>query len=53
MRATAWVMLGLLAGGAQAAPLPDAHWAMLDDYCVKCHNTTDWAGEMALDAMGA
>src|SRR5690348_1670728 len=40
----------LLAGGAQAAT-PEGHWAMLDQYCVKCHNTTDWAGEMALDTM--
>jgi hypothetical protein len=30
---------------------PEAHWAMVNKYCVECHNTTDWAGELALDAM--
>jgi hypothetical protein len=51
MRA-AWLMAALLAGGAQAAaPAQDAHWAMLNKYCLDCHNTTDWAGELALDSL--
>ena len=26
-------------------------WGLLDTYCSKCHNFTDWAGEVAFDAM--
>jgi len=26
-------------------------WTMLNDYCVKCHNSTDWAGSVAFDVM--
>jgi hypothetical protein len=26
-------------------------WGMLDTYCSKCHNFTDWAGEVAFDTM--
>lgn len=26
-------------------------WALLDDYCVSCHNTEDWAGSIAFDTM--
>jgi mono/diheme cytochrome c family protein len=40
---------GLLATGAASAA--DAHGALLDEYCVGCHNTTDWAGELALDSI--
>ncbi|MEJ1965056.1 MAG: DUF1587 domain-containing protein [Gammaproteobacteria bacterium] len=29
----------------------DDNWKMLDSYCVECHNTTDWAGKIAFDAM--
>ncbi len=25
--------------------------AMVDKYCVDCHNTTDWAGQLALDSV--
>jgi hypothetical protein len=24
---------------------------LVDNYCVKCHNTTDWAGDVAMDSM--
>ena len=24
---------------------------MVEQYCVNCHNTTDWAGQLALDAV--
>ena len=37
----------LAAGAAQ----PSDHWAMVDEYCVSCHNTTDWAGKLALDTL--
>lgn len=26
-------------------------WGMLDEYCTECHNTVDWAGGVAFDAM--
>jgi len=26
-------------------------WGLLDKYCSECHNTTDWAGGVAFDAM--
>ena len=26
-------------------------WGMLQQYCSKCHNTTDWAGGVAFDTM--
>jgi hypothetical protein len=26
-------------------------WAFLDQYCSKCHNTTDWAGGIAFDSL--
>jgi mono/diheme cytochrome c family protein len=31
----------------------DAHarWALIDRYCVECHNVTDWAGGVAFDSM--
>jgi hypothetical protein len=44
-----------LAGGPAIAAAPHGSgdagpWALLDEYCITCHNTTDWAGELALDA---
>jgi hypothetical protein len=29
----------------------DKHWAMLNTYCEKCHNSTDWTGGIAFDTM--
>jgi len=29
----------------------DKHWALLNTYCEKCHNTTDWTGGIAFDTM--
>jgi hypothetical protein len=29
------------------------HWGILDKYCVECHNTVDWAGGVAFDALSA
>jgi hypothetical protein len=37
-----------------SACLADAHFSMADftrQYCENCHNTTDWAGGLALDAL--
>jgi len=28
-------------------------WSMLDTYCGKCHNATDWAGGLAFDTMSS
>jgi hypothetical protein len=37
---------------AQApAPEESSHWAMVNKYCVECHNATDWAGSLALDTL--
>jgi mono/diheme cytochrome c family protein len=27
------------------------HWGVIDRYCVDCHNTQDWAGGVAFDAL--
>jgi len=38
-----------------AAPKPAetaaAHWQVIEGHCLKCHNTEDWAGGVAFDAM--
>ncbi|HTV79753.1 MAG TPA: DUF1592 domain-containing protein [Steroidobacteraceae bacterium] len=39
-------------GGATAAT-GHGDWPMLDTYCGKCHNATDWAGGIAFDVMQA
>jgi mono/diheme cytochrome c family protein len=43
------------ASGAPPATAPDAgvraHWHLLEAYCEKCHNATDWAGGVAFDTM--
>jgi hypothetical protein len=46
----------LLAAEAAAPETPSSqdwpkHWEVLEKYCVDCHNTTDWAGGVAFDAM--
>ncbi len=43
---SASAVLGSAAGLAQTATPP---WAVLDDYCVGCHNLEDWAGQIAFD----
>src|SRR5690606_18974429 len=45
--ASAWLVAGLASGAAVAASAEP--WALVDEYCVSCHNTSDWAGELALD----
>jgi hypothetical protein len=43
----------LAAGAIQPVNDAAAHkkWQMLGDYCVKCHNATDWAGSVAFDVL--
>ena len=37
---------------AAKAPVADKPLEnLVDDYCSKCHNTTDWAGNVAMDSM--
>ena len=43
---SASAVLSSTAGFAQTAAPP---WAVLDDYCVGCHNLEDWAGQIAFD----
>ena len=39
-------------GGLMAAETaPEPHWTLLNNYCEKCHNTTDWTGGVAFDTM--
>ncbi len=45
------VALGLAAPLLSAQRGADEHWGMVNQYCVSCHNTTDWAGKLALDAV--
>ena len=45
---------GLALAAAPASAPPDAshaQWQLVEDYCVKCHNATDWAGSVAFDTM--
>jgi mono/diheme cytochrome c family protein len=30
-----------------------AHWRILNQYCIGCHNTEDWAGGVAFDTLAA
>src|SRR5689334_786022 len=47
---------GTDASGAAAASPHDGtpkEWQFFDQYCSKCHNSTDWAGGIAFDTMTA
>ena len=37
--------------GSATVPADHGSWSMLDTYCDKCHNATDWAGGVAFDTM--
>lgn len=39
------------AAAPAAAPAAPAQWQILEGYCEKCHNVTDWAGDIAFDTM--
>jgi mono/diheme cytochrome c family protein len=45
------VLAAPLAGAAPAAQVAEHNFKLLDDYCFKCHNATDWAGGVAFDTM--
>jgi Protein of unknown function (DUF1587)./Protein of unknown function (DUF1592)./Protein of unknown function (DUF1595)./Protein of unknown function (DUF1588)./Protein of unknown function (DUF1585). len=36
---------------AEGTSALERHWGMLEQYCVECHNATDWAGGVAFDTM--
>jgi Protein of unknown function (DUF1592)/Protein of unknown function (DUF1588)/Protein of unknown function (DUF1585)/Protein of unknown function (DUF1587)/Protein of unknown function (DUF1595) len=40
-----------LSPGAATAAQAKPYWQMLGNYCEKCHNATDWAGDVAFDTM--
>jgi hypothetical protein len=41
-----------LAATPAAPPAPvQASWPLIENYCQKCHNATDWAGGVAFDTM--
>ncbi len=47
---------GDASGAVTSAPVPalakaKEHWGMLEEYCEKCHNYTDWKGQIAFDTM--
>ena len=57
---TRWIFRGAaatvglcLAGPATAAPAPASARALLDEYCVRCHNERLQTGGLALDAVDA
>src|SRR5262245_14931816 len=46
--------MGLTMAAAPASAPTDeghAHWQMVETYCFKCHNATDWAASVAFDTM--
>src|SRR6185503_4888120 len=38
--------------GCSREPSPEAQWALVEQYCVECHNETDLAGDIAFDKLG-
>jgi hypothetical protein len=42
---------GLQPASAAAGDGTEKQWQFFDDYCSKCHNSTDWAGGVAFDTM--
>ena len=38
-------------GATPTSDIATEKWAFLDKYCSKCHNTTDWAGNIAFDTL--
>ncbi len=39
------------AAPAATSGAPASHWTFFGQYCAKCHNTEDWAGGVAFDAL--
>src|SRR5690606_28812815 len=47
-------LLAFVSGASRAAEVAaggDDPWQVVDEYCVSCHNATDWAGGIALDVL--
>ncbi|MDR2212991.1 MAG: DUF1592 domain-containing protein [Pseudomonadales bacterium] len=52
-------LLPLLLSGLSAAALAQeaqdgqapGQWGVVEQYCMECHNTTDWAGQLAFDLL--
>ncbi|MEJ1963644.1 MAG: DUF1592 domain-containing protein [Gammaproteobacteria bacterium] len=52
---------GSATAAAPASPTPasllpadgQTQWKLVENYCEKCHNATDWAGNVAFDTMSA
>ncbi len=40
-----------VSAGTNPPKAHDANWQTVEDYCFHCHNTTDWAGKIALDTL--
>ncbi len=49
--AAALLLAALPLGGAVGAEPTAAQAALLEQYCGKCHNATDWAGGLAFDTL--
>ncbi len=49
-RSIAPIVVGALLCASLAAGAEDLQ-AVTKQYCVSCHNTDDWAGELALDSI--
>jgi hypothetical protein len=53
--------MGLAVAAAPSSPTPasatpsgsQTEWKLVEDYCFKCHNAIDWAGNVAFDTMSA
>jgi hypothetical protein len=54
LQAVAWLALSIGSAYAQQAPSPVPGSSLHDlatNFCEKCHNTTDWAGGLAMDSL--
>ena len=40
--------LGTTFPGAALLAADASEWQVVEDYCFKCHNTTDWAGSIEI-----
>ena len=49
--AGSWAFAAHAASPAPAADEAHARWGLIERYCFECHNTTDWAGGTAFEAM--
>lgn len=42
---------GIIGLAASMAEAQDSQWSVIQDYCMGCHNTEDWAGSLAMDLL--